>query len=121
MSFGPFVDTRYETAGGSVHAIRVQPETISLEIDGISNGPPAGNIDSERGVSASGRRSTLFITARRVGLRVTGGGGPYEEGTVHYVPVLEPATFQSYVLPKNKTGTYNGSPVVVIGSSPERL
>jgi hypothetical protein len=120
MSYGPFIESKYETNGGTVCAIRIQPETEGLTIDGIVNGPPAGAIDSARGVSASGQRSILHWTARRVGLRVTDGAGPYAVGTVHYVPVLEPTTYQGYVSPRGKTGTYNGSGVVVIGGSPER-
>jgi hypothetical protein len=120
MSFGPFIESKYQTAGGSICAIRVQPETTQLEIGGILNGPPAGAIDSDRGVSASGKRSILHWTARRVGVRVTDGAGPYAQNTVHYIPVLEPTTYQSYVTPRGKTGTYNGSAVVVIGGSPER-
>lgn len=120
MSYGPFIESKYETNGGSICSIRVQPETTQLVIDGVTNGPPAGAVDSERGVSASGKRSILHWTARRVGLRVTDGAGPYAENTVHYVPVLEPVTYQGYVSPRGKVGTYNGSAVIVIGGAPER-
>ena len=120
MSFGPFIFSKYQSNGGSIHRIRIQPESLTLSINGINNGVPAGDVDNQRGVSASGKRSILFVGARRIGVRVTNNAGPYAEGTVHYVPVMTPNVFQQMIDNRGEAGTYNGSAVVCIGGSPER-
>lgn len=120
MSVGPFIDAKYQNNGGNVQAIRIQPETLTLNIGGVDNAEPAAEINSPRGVSASGKRSILFTGARRVGIRITGGTAPFAVGTVHYIPVLTPAAFQDMVEPRSQTGTYQGQACVCIGGSPER-
>lgn len=121
MSFGPFVSAKYESTNtGGIHPCRVQPETLTLTIGGTANAVPAGDIDNNRGVKMSGGKSRLTIGARAVGLRVTSDAGPYPDGSIHYVPVMQQSVLQGYLFPEQQTGTYNGSPVVVIGSRPER-
>ena len=123
MSSGPFLNTFYGVGDGSVVGnIRIQPETLTVTIDGTANAAVAGPANTERGISASGRRSTLFIGARKINLEVTGGDGSLlAVGETVSVPWLNPATFFGVALPKNQTGTYQGVPVRVVGTSPEKL
>lgn len=123
MSSGPFVNSFYGIGDGSVVGnIRIQPETETLTIGGTANASPGGPATTERGVSATGRRSTLFIGARRVNVRVTAAGtSNLTVGESLSIPWLNAGTFFGVVLPKSQTGTYQGASVEVIGSSPERL
>jgi len=41
MSAGAFQSSKYEANGGNIYKIRVQPETVSATIDGVSNAAPA--------------------------------------------------------------------------------
>ena len=123
MSTGAFVESRYQNGlNNEIHAIRVQPETLELDIGGVVNAAPVGAINSDLRAFSSSRRRRGAVNARKVGLLVTDGGpNEYEEGSTLYVPVLRPATLASYLLPPNQTGTYNGATVRVIGSSAERI
>ncbi len=40
MSAGSFVTSRYESNGGGIFKVRVQPETIDAVIGAVSNGRP---------------------------------------------------------------------------------
>lgn len=120
MSTGAFINSKYADNDGNVLSIRLQPETLTLSINGTDNTEPAPEVNSPRGVSASGKQSILFTTARRVGIRITGGTAPFAVGTVHYVPVLTAANYQAMVSPRAQTGTYQSQACVVIGGSPER-
>lgn len=123
MSTGEFVESKYENGlNGAIHPIRVQPETLTLTIDGIVNGAPAGDIDSDLRAFSGSRNRRGAVNARKVGLEITAAGpNEYLVGSTIYVPVLIPETLGSYLLPSGKTGTYNGASVRVIGSSPERV
>jgi hypothetical protein len=123
MSTGPFISAKYANGlDGGIHPIRIQPETLGLTINGNANGEPAGDIDSDLRAFSSSRNRRGAVNARKVGLEITASGpNGYLVGSVIYVPVLEPATLASYLLPAGQTGTYNGADVRVVGSSPERI
>ena len=122
MSTGPFEDVGYIANDGStVQSIRIQPETRTLTIGGVANTPSGDLVNNDRGVSASGRRSILFTTARRLNVRVIGiGDSDYTLNEVLSIPWFNPATFLTVTRPRAQEGTYNGADVRVIGSSPER-
>lgn len=122
MSTGAFVASKYEDSlNGDIHPIRVQPETLTLNIGGTANAAPAGDINSQLRAFSSSRRRRGAVCARKVGLVVTASGtNGYEVGSTLYVPVLQPLTLAGYLDPADQTGTYNGATVRVIGSSGER-
>lgn len=123
MSTGAFVESRYQNGlDGGIHPIRVQPETLTLNIGGVANAAPAGPVDNALRAFSGSRRRRGAVNARKVGLLITASGANgYEEGSTVYVPVLVAANLASYLIPANQTGTYNGATVRVIGSSPERI
>ena len=123
MSTGSFVNTRYEDgANGDIHPIRVQPETLTLDITGTTNPAPTGNINSERRAFVSSRRRRGAVCARLIGLKVTNSGpNEYLEGSTLYVPILRPTTYATLLGKLGQSGTYNGATVEVIGSSGERI
>lgn len=121
MSNGPFLRAFYSSAiTGKIHPIRIQPESASLVIDGVTNTIPAGPADDPRQMKISQRRG-IGKFAQKVGVRVTGAGtSGFAVGTVHYVPWLNGSTLASVIEPLGKTGSYLGASVEVIGYSPER-
>lgn len=121
MSSGAFLDANYTDNNDITHAIRIQPETAALVIDGVTNTIPAlpagGNLPPQ--VKVSGGKGQRGITARRVGVRF--GATPpagYLSNSTHYVVWLQPDTFPDPSL--RQTGTYLGASVTLIGQSPER-
>lgn len=124
MSTGAFVEAVYESGKPvpNLHPIRVQPETLTLTIDGAANSTAAADPTSELRAFSSSRNRRGAVNARKVGLEITASGdNGYEVGSVVYVPVMTAATLSDYLFPAGKTGTYNGASVRVIGSSPERI
>jgi hypothetical protein len=119
MSAGSFSDSKYESNGGNIYSVRVQPETISATIDGVSNAPPAAAISQEVSAAVSRGKRALGINARSVSLAFTGALPDGYKGTPIRIPVLTAATFNSWTATKGKTGTYLSVPVKVVGSSPE--
>lgn len=124
MSTGAFVESVYESGkpAPNLHPIRVQPETLTLTIDGTANSAGGAEATSELRAFSSSRNRRGAVNARKVGLEITAGGDAgYEVGSTIYVPVMTAATLSAYLFPAGKTGTYNGASVRVIGSSPERI
>lgn len=123
MSTGSFVSSKYENGlNNDIHFIKVQPETLTLQIGSTTNTAPTGNINNQKRAFVGSRRRRGAVCARKVGLRVTASGpNEYLEGSVLYVPVLRPAALQAMLDPEGQTGTYNGASVEVIGSSAERI
>lgn len=118
MSAGDFKYSRYEADNGNVYRIRIQPETENLAIGAVSNGPPAGAINSQGTVRVSNGKRAFGVTPRAVTLQWvdTPPAGYDADGYVR-VPILEPTTYTGYNL--DETGTYLGQAVKVVGKSPE--
>lgn len=121
MSAGEFTTVLYETSGevgGGVHPIRVQPETLSLTIDGVVNAPSAGPRTSALLAQARKPKRAYGVGARLVRLRFTTPGDPAGySGDDVTVPVMTPTAFASYE--PLATGTYLGAPVEVVSRIPE--
>jgi len=121
MSAGAFESSFYTSDDGTVHPIRIQPETRALTIAGQANSAPAGPADENAAmVRVSGGKRTLGLTPRKIRIRFTGDPpAGYKEGSTLSVVVLIPGHWQTYRKPLYKTGTYLGAAIEVIGSSPE--
>lgn len=121
MSAGVFESTFYTSDDGTVHPIRIQPETRGLTIGGQANSAPGGPADDNAGqVRVSGGKRTAGLTPRKIRVRFTGTQPTgYKPGSTVSIPVLIPAHFQAYRKPLYQTGTYLGAAVEVVGSSPE--
>ncbi len=120
MSAGSFVTSRYESNGGGIFKVRVQPETIDAVIGAVSNGPPAGAITQEVSALARGGKRQIGVVARTATLKFTGAKPAGYTGNNAVVPVLSPDTYDAWTTPAGQTGTYLAAPVEVVGQSPER-
>jgi len=114
MSAGAFENSFYETDGGTVYAIRVQPETIIAGTNPAATGPATG----EGSASATGGRRRLGINARRVRVnwKTTAPTGYDVNGTLT-IPILTPDAYTN--LQKLDEFQYLGNTVVVLGKTPE--
>ncbi len=123
MSAGVFVQSRYQSnadVGGGIYPIRVQPETLLLDIGGTVNAPPAGVADQP--IFARARKGTreYGVGARAVRLRFDVGDIPTGySGDEVVVPIMTPAAFTAAT--PGATGTYLGSGVTVVSRLPERI
>jgi len=120
MSAGNFTFSKYESNSGSIYKIRVQPETLTATIDAVANDAPAGDVDQEVSAKASGGKREIGMIARTVTLRFTGTVPTNYSGDDVTVPVMQSSTYDSWTTPADKTGTYLGSAVKVVGQSAER-
>ena len=121
MSSGAFVDSFYESNKlGSVHPIRVQPETIALELGGQANAAPDGAAAVGPSAQVSKGKRSLGINARTVSIRLTAALTGYKSGSVITLPWLDPATYDA-IVPKATTGTYLGTACKVVGVSDETV
>lgn len=99
MSAGQFIRTFYETNGGGICRIRVQPET-ELFTDGTGvNDAPAGPPTLSTTAKVSKSRREYGIGPRKVGFVFDDGQAPddYEDGNVYYIPILTRAFYDSVV------------------------
>lgn len=125
MSAGAFTDAIYSTNLGLFFPISVQPETLTLTLNGVSNDQAAGPIQpgfpSAR--VSSGRRS-LGVNARLVRVRFTGTLPPgYIMNGIITLPVLTQAVFESYTRQQTGTYTLEGTPydIAFVGKTPETV
>jgi len=114
MSAGAFENSFYESDGGTVYAIRVQPETIIAGTNPAATGPATG----EGSASATGGRRRLGVNARRVRInwKTTAPTGYDVNGTLT-IPILTPDAYTD--LQKLDEFQYLGNTVVVLGKTPE--
>lgn len=119
MSAGGFSTTRYQSDEGGIYAIRVQPETLDLTINGDTNDAPTGAIDQEGLARVSGGRRRIGLKARSVRIEFVGTPPTgYDEGQSISLPVLTQAFYNS--IPRaGGTGTYLGAAIRVVGKSPQ--
>lgn len=122
MSAGPFDRSRYEADagnGGTIHPIRIQPETAGLTIGGIANDPPTGVANSPFAARARKGKREYGLGARVVTIAwdTTPPAG-YSMETLT-IPVLTPAAFAAYI--PDSTGTYLGTACKVVSRGPENL
>lgn len=120
MSAGAFLRAIYESDAGTFHPIRVQPETVALVIEGVTNTVPGGPINSPISARVGGSRRGIGLKARTVTVEIPGGGATgYIENAKITLPVLDPATYLA--LAPNQTGTYLGQTATVLYKTPERV
>lgn len=119
MSAGAFLRSRYSTDGGEVAAIRVQPETLALEIDGGTNAAPSGAITIPGSASVGRGKRSNGINARLV--RIVFSGTPptgYKPDSPIALPWVN-GVGSFGAINVGDTGTYLGAPIIVIGKTPE--
>jgi hypothetical protein len=106
MSAGQFIRSFYETNGGAIARIRVQPETELANLGGTVNDAPAGPPTVATTVKVSKSRRQYGIGPRKVGIVFDDGQAPagYEPGNIYYIPVLTRDVYDSFVV--GDTATY---------------
>lgn len=119
MSSGTFSRSKYELDGGIVCPIRVQPETLALDIDGATNDAPAGNVTLSVSVYARKGKREYGIGARNIVIAFTAGAPAGYKDEPLSVPILTPAVFTGINV--GDTGTYLGSACEVISKAQEVL
>lgn len=116
MSAGRYIRSTYQTDGGQIVPIRVQPETIAAfnaaPVGALSAGFPSAKVSKTRREIGIGAR---HVTLKWVGDVPSG----YEPTGVLRVPVLTTAAYNAIAL--NSTVTYLGSSAVVISKTPESI
>lgn len=121
MSAGRFELTFYEDGNGTIHPIRVQPETLLLTINGVANAAPTGPADS--GVASaqvSKGRNSIGYNARLVSIRFpTNPPDGYKPDQIIRLPWLRDTTFGN--IQAGQSVTYLGSTGVVAGKTPEKI
>lgn len=118
MSQGSFVTSKYEANNGDILPIRVQPETLTANL-GSANTAPAGTATVSLFARARKSRRSYGVGARIARVRFTAAvPDGYATNQILSVPVLTPTVFNA-IIPGATTGTYLGSPILVIGTSGE--
>ena len=119
MSSGRFVRSRYESDGGEIYSIRLQPETIAAVFDGTANAAPTGAVTTEISAQVSRGKRSIGMNARTANVRFTSDPPTgYAEGQVYRIPILTPDLYNE--LTTDTIGSYLSVPIEVVGLSPER-
>jgi len=120
MSKGSFIFARYQSSKlGTVHPVRIQPETLTLVIAGLSNPQPAA-VNSRLEFKAGRGRGKLGLYTRMVYFRFLPGQAPpgYSPETTHELPWLS-STNSFRRLLRRSTGTYLGQGIIFAGTLEE--
>lgn len=127
MSAGQFSREKYEVRGTNtpgitetvIVPIRVQPETVSLVIDGNNNDAPAGSVTLNVRAKARKGNTEYGIGARNITVAWTAAPPAGYEDELLTVPILTPATFDAIAV--DDTGTYLGAACIVVSKKQEQL
>lgn len=120
MSAGQFLDAFYEMDNTSIAAVKIQPETAALVLDGSTNTIPAGPADVPVLAKVSGSRRSYGIHCRTVTVKFTGAvpDGYQPDGQIT-LPWLQQVSWAA--LPPKATGTYLASPVTLVFKTAEKV
>jgi hypothetical protein len=121
MSAGQFIRSFYQTNGGAIARIRVQPETELAQIGGAPNDAPAGPPTVSTTVKVSKSRREYGIGPRKIGIVFDDGEAPvgYEPGNIYYIPVLTSARYNAAVV--GDTMTYLGGTADIVSKLEESV
>ena len=122
MSSGAFVTSKYSsTATATIHPIRVQPETLALQLGSTANAAPSGTAVLPSAQVSGGSRS-IGINARTVTVKFATGSVPsgYKAESPITLPWLQENSAFLTAVPGVTTVTYLGQTAILVGKSPER-
>lgn len=121
MSAGEFIRSFYETNGGAIARIRVQPETELAQIGGQPNDAPAGPPTVSTTVKVSKSRREYGIGPRKIGFAFDDGEAPvgYDTDQIYYIPVLTRARYDAAVV--GATMTYLGGTGEIVSKLEESV
>jgi len=121
MSSGAFVTSKYaSTATATIHPIRVQPETLALQLGSTANAAPSGTAVLPSAQVSRGRRS-IGINARTVTVKFAAGSVPsgYKAESPITLPWLQENSAFTTAVPGTTAVTYLGQTAILVGKSPE--
>lgn len=126
MSSGAFTTVGYQASysATAIHPIRVQPETLDLEVTiggtTVANtAESVGDVNNPISAVVSRGRRSKGLNSRLI--RITFGDTPptdYRPFSTIALPALNPALLAA---PNGAVGTYLGSAITVAGTSPETI
>jgi hypothetical protein len=112
MSSGQFIRSFYETNGGAIARIRVQPETELAQLGGGVNDAPAGPPTVSTTVKVSKGRREYGIGPRKIGVVFDVAPPGYEPGNIYYIPVMTRARYDDTVVGSTITYLQQSAEVV---------
>lgn len=118
MSAGVFTNTRYQATydTAAIHPIRVQPETLGLVINAVTNTAPTGSITNPISAMVGSNKRKLGLHAAMVSIKFTGTPPTgYATGTILRLPLLRNAMVAEAV--RGATGTYQGVAIEVVSTT----
>jgi len=123
MSQGPFTTSRYESdILGTIHPIRVQPETLAITLGGTANAAPAGTAVKPSAQVSQSKRA-IGINARTVTFKFAAGSEPegYKPDSPISVPWLQNNSAFTSAVPGITAVVAYGSTAILVGTSPEKV
>jgi hypothetical protein len=122
MSAGAFVTTFYTADDGTVHPLKVQPETLTMSVDGNTNAPTATAATTKYYARVGGGCREIGVRARRVNIKFDNAPAGYKQDQVISLPwVGSKAVFDA--MTPGMAGTYDaggvGSVIEVVSTSDE--
>jgi hypothetical protein len=121
MSAGVFQTVLYSSnVTGTIHPIRVQPETLSLSLGGTANAAATGTAILPSAQVSKGKRS-IGINARTVTVKFATGNEPdgYKPNSPITVPWLQNNAAFINAVPNVTVVTYLSETAILVGKSPE--
>ena len=100
MSAGVFEISRYQAsygAGTAIHPIRIQPETLSAEVDGVANDAPTGATNNPISAHTSKSNNEYGLRPRFITLRAPDENPPtgYQPRGITRIPALTTAFYNA--------------------------
>lgn len=123
MSNGPFEISSYACqATGTNHPIRVQPETLAIQLGGTANAKPAGATVLPSAQVSQSRRA-LGINARTITFKFAEGAAPegYKELSPITVPWLQNNAAFTGAVPGVTVVTAYGQSAILVSTTPEKV
>jgi len=121
MSAGAFQTSLYQSNfTGSVHPIRIQPETLAMTLGGTANAPATGTAVLPSAQVSKGKRS-IGINARSITIKFATGTAPatYKAESPITLPWLQNNAAFTGAVPGVTAVNYLSTPAILIGKSPE--
>jgi hypothetical protein len=120
MSAGAFSISKYAADSGTIHPIRIQPETAAAQVGTTANAAPTAAVTAGAITArVTGGNRAYGVKARSISFKFTAAPpAGYLANQTYRVPVLVKATYDAATV--GGVGTYLGVATVIVGKNPER-